>query len=488
MGLAAGGGLPPGTTFGQATGLTQPLPAPGPALPSAPPPGAAPIAPRPSAPAAPNAEAQALAQQGKAFEQQAKDKEAEAPAAQGIEDTKATGLQQRADLRTQQAEEYAQQQKIAQQAHANAVAEAQDAVDEYKNFKFTDLQRSTGSRIVSIVGSFLGGLGGNGGINPMLDKLKRETDRDFEKQKLQLQSKENIAKLKREGVKDVDAYQADQLARLQIKQGMALASIGDHIDAMSATATGKLRAVEGKTAADTIRTEGAKQQFEGQAKLVESKLKTAQTAEAYAQAGKARAEARVAGQKSAPDDDEIFYDKQGNAVGLVAKGRGGAQAFATRDANFQDALGKMNAYKSFLASVGGRPRNLDEIKRARVLYNNAGLAVAAVSPNGTSDTAQEHERASLGPDPSSIMGFAQGGSLEAVDSKIAQVSQLQQDYRTQTLRPLHGRQVGTQSAVPQPGGAAPPPAAAPPVPTAEGAKVVQNGVTFIRRGGQWLPQ
>lgn len=432
----------------------QPLPAPAPAPPSAPPPGAAPMARRaPGAAPPPNAEAQALANAGKAVEQTAQDKAAEGPLQQGIEQAKAGGLEERSALRLQQAADFEKQQKVAQQAHAQAVAEAQQAADEYKNFQFHDFyqNRSTASRITSIVGSFLGGLRSDGGPNPMLDKVKREADRDFEKQKLQLQSKENIAKLKREGIKDVDEWQSQQLSLLKIKQGMALDAIADHIDALTATATGKLRAAEGKTAADTIRRDGAQKQFEGQATLVESKLKAAQTAEAYAGAGlkkaeanKANAEAKAAGQKTT-DDDEIFFDKNHEAAGLVSKGRGGAQAFATRDANFQDAIDKMAAYRNYIAKIGGRPKTLDQIKQARVLYKSAGLAVGAVSPNGTTKEAQEAEMATLGPDPSSITGWAQGPMISAVDQKIQQVRALKDDFRAQTLRPLHPRQEGIRS-------------------------------------------
>lgn len=457
-GMGITGGLPPGMTAGAAMGFAPP---PAPPAQASPPPAPMPAQAAPSAGAQPpqNAEAKAIADEQKAFGAQADAKAAEGPANQAIEDQKASGFEAKSAEALRQAKEYGDAQKVAAQAHVNAVAEAQSAADEYKNFKFQDFWakgrndvplRSTGSRIVTIVGAFLGGYANPGGPNAVLDMIKRETERDFDKQKMQLQSKENIASLKRQGVKDVDEFQRDQLARLQIKQGMAMQSIADHIDAQTATATGKLRAAEGKTAADAIRTQGAQQAALGQHALVQSNLTRAQTSEAYAAASKNRAEAKAAGAKAGATDDEIFYDKQGNAVGLVAKGRGGAQAFATRDANFQDALDKMQAYKAYIDKIGGRPRSLAEIKQARVLYKSAGLAVGAVSPNGTTKEAQENEAATLGPDPSSITGWAQGPMASAVGDKIKQVQTLKDDYRTQMLRPLSGRQQGTVSAVPNP--------------------------------------
>lgn len=438
--------------------MGAPLPQASPPLapPSAQPVGAAPR------PAAPNAEAQAVAAEGRAAETQAQSKEREGAAEQSVQDANAAGLNAKAAKRDEQVGEYQAAQLAAQRAHSDAVAEAESAADEYKNFKFQDywsgrntaMQRSlhtTGGKIIAILGSFLGGMTvPRGGVDAVGERIKQETDRNFEQQKLKLQSKEQFAQWKRQGVKDVDAYQQDQLQRLQIKQGMALQSVADRTEALAATATGKLKAVEAKTLADGLRTQGAQMVTAGQHGLIQSNLARAETAKNYAEATKAKAEAKAAGVKAGATDDEIFYDKQGNAVGLVAKGRGGAQAFATRDANFQDALDKMQAYRDFIAKIGGRPKSVADIKQARVLYKSAGLAVGAVSPNGTTKEAQENEAATLGPDPSSISGWLQGPMSAAVDQKIAQVQTLKKDYQTQMLRPLNARQSGTVSAVPQP--------------------------------------
>lgn len=154
------------------------------------------------------------------------------------------------------------------------------------------------------------------------------------------------------------------------------------------------------------------------------------------------------------EDAETVRNEKGNPVGRVPTGRGGAQGFATRDADYKRAEEKLRGLLEDIDKHGDRVTGLDETKRRNARYEDAVLGVATISPLGKTDEAKKTEAATLGSsgavnlhDP---LGYAAGANREAVQRKLDEVLRQREIYRQETLRPLKGeeriRSGGTESA------------------------------------------
>lgn len=137
--------------------------------------------------------------------------------------------------------EAAERQKLidAQQPFIDmARRQAREAEDSFANHKFYDYlkNRSTGDRIVSRIAAGLVGAG-NGllGIsgNAVLDKINNDVNRDFEQQKVELHSKEQLAAWRREGVKDLYDQLQRSLAALDMKQAKAHEAVALKVESMA---------------------------------------------------------------------------------------------------------------------------------------------------------------------------------------------------------------------------------------------------------------
>lgn len=119
-----------------------------------------------------------------------------------------------------------------------AEKQMREAQDRYANHQFYDYfsSRSTGDKILSKLAIAL-----NAGVNAYLgipgnelaDALQHEADRDFEKQKIALHSKEQLMQWKKEGYKDLYDKLQTELAALDVKHAHAVEAIGAKAEAMA---------------------------------------------------------------------------------------------------------------------------------------------------------------------------------------------------------------------------------------------------------------
>ncbi len=143
-------------------------------------------------------------------------------------------------------------------------------------------------------------------------------------------------------------------------------------------------------------------------------------------AGKARAD---------EETNTLVRDEQGNPIGHVPTGRGGAQGFATRDADYARGEEQLNALLADLQAHGERVISPESIKRRKTLYHNAVIGVATVSPLGKTNEAMEAEAGSLGNSGAGLDAFA-GANTAAVARKIEELRAQRQRYRKESLIPL----------------------------------------------------
>lgn len=120
-------------------------------------------------------------------------------------------------------------------------------------------------------------------------------------------------------------------------------------------------------------------------------------------------------------------------VGHVPTGRGGAQGFATRDADYARAAKQLEALKKDIEENGERVFLPEAVKRRTTLKHNADIAVATVSPLGKTDEAMKAEAGSIG---SSGAYSLTGANPEALDNKIEELKGQRQRYRDETLIPV----------------------------------------------------
>jgi hypothetical protein len=143
------------------------------------------------------------------------------------------------------------------------------------------------------------------------------------------------------------------------------------------------------------------------------------------------------------EDETTVRDENGVPIGHVPTGRGGAQGFATRDADYSRGEQMLQGLLDDIEKSGNRALTPEETLRRQTLYNNAVIGVATVSPLGKTDEAQKLERSSIGPsgavDLHSPTGILTGANPEAIRRKLAELRDQRARYRAQTLIPLSER-------------------------------------------------
>lgn len=155
-----------------------------------------------------------------------------ATAQQGVEAAQAPALEAKAkelDAAAAADDAAALEAARVRQNYLERIGAANAAVDadtkKYENYQFHDYWSSlpTGKKIGAKIQIALGGFAAAflGGPNRALEQINREADRDFEKQKLQLASRERLSTLRRQGVTDLYGAMQRDLAALEVKQGLA---------------------------------------------------------------------------------------------------------------------------------------------------------------------------------------------------------------------------------------------------------------------------
>lgn len=154
-------------------------------------------------------------------------------------------------------------------------------------------------------------------------------------------------------------------------------------------------------------------------------------------------------------DTTIVRDEKGQPIGYVPTGKGGAQGFATRDADYSRGEQMLQGLLTDIEQNGTRVMSPEAVQRRAALHKNAIIGVATVSPLGKTDEAQKLEAASIGPSGAPDMhdktGMLMGANPEAIRRKLEELRTQRERYRAQTLIPLEERPART---MPRQGGQA----------------------------------
>lgn len=149
--------------------------------------------------------------------------------------------------------------------------------------------------------------------------------------------------------------------------------------------------------------------------------------------------------KQEKEDQTAVRDESGNVIGHVPTGRGGAQGFATRDADYGRAIDQLQALADHVKKHGDRVGPM-HAKDRDTLYNNAAIGVATVSPLGKTNESVELEKGSIGnsgvPSIKHPMDVVMGANLPAIENKIREMKEQRERYRKQTLIPTKLAQPG----------------------------------------------
>ncbi len=208
--------------------------------------------------------------------------------------------QRQADALDRQAEikrDQIVQKQMDDLADADARAKVSRLVDDAErdvaDFKFHDYFSTlpTGKKVQIRIGAFLTGLGG-GDATPMINAA---INRDFEMQKAGLTSKENLVRMRREGVKDFDAALHDQRARIDLKNAAALDAAATEATAQALRTGNPLAQARARDLAAKLTQEAAVKRQDLSNKVYAGELEKARANMLNAKAGKLRAGAGTGG-------------------------------------------------------------------------------------------------------------------------------------------------------------------------------------------------
>jgi hypothetical protein len=379
--------------------------------------------------------------------------------------------------------------QMEEQSQKDGLAEAQrvadQAHDEAKNFKFRDFigSQTRGQKIVSNIAYFLGAFGAGGkrgnGINPVAQQIKEITDQQFREDSEKLHSKENLAKWKSEGVKDLASRYKDEYAKLQLRQGMTLKASADEAKAYLLRTGVPLQEADQNELVAKLRADGDKTYADGFEKLTHDKAMEALERVKLSQSqpedpGKLAIIARAAQtpgvtqadlyelakrlgikdvnksvlpvQKNPDAEDAATAKKQAalDARTVVLDGvpRGTLPSpriikpFTDRAIQYDDAIKSLEALKTDISAnpIMGRLPTGD-------VYHRAVAAIAATTTGNVSDKMTEHEAGSI-----KNFGLT---SLAAIDTAIEHLKSRQARFMG-TLGPVGGEapSSGTSNSMP----------------------------------------
>lgn len=366
-----------------------------------------------------------------------------------------------ADEQKRQAEELAAQDRAQQEGLARAHQIAEDSQKQYKDFKFTNwwARQDTGTKVLANISIFLGGFvsGVKGGDNKALAQINRVIDNDFRQQQQELGQLKTFAEWKRQGEQDLASKYRTESAKLLVKQSRATAAAAEEAKAEllrngadEATATNNV-VVRGLLAkADSDMANGLEQLAKDQAMIAMAGARLQNSTDAANDRkieNKNKREDKEDNTTVRAEENDPSGLPAGSVIGHVPTGKGGAQGFATRDADYGRGKEQLEALLNDIDKYGSRVKSAEAIKRRNTLYHNAVIGVATVSPLGKTNEAMEAEAGSLGPSGSpditdlhsvvsSIGSVATGANRDAVARKIKELEDQRARYRRQTLIPV----------------------------------------------------
>lgn len=452
-----------------------PPPVPGEApgmVPTAPVPGA------PDAPAAPPTTEANIRAEGETAKAQARMQEQQALQA-AAEVERHQQEQERIRLETEQRQQEAQDRL---DSKISAYDKDHTLRDPRSSWTAVDKSRNMAAVIFGGLGGAFSAAGGGPGGNHALDQINKRLEQETERQKFNIQQASDQVVMARAGVRDAGLARAELLHNEDAKHVSRLNTIiAQGAATMSANGVPKAQQA---TDARIVALQGARDAAKEKAQLDAAKLAEiqARTALYNHKAGKGGG-AGGGGQggalatissfiKQNPDDQPGAYalaermgyhgpkgaalvdklqndfkrgkadkaddeatavrDEDGNVIGHVPTGRGGAQGFATRDADYARAQQQLQLYQEDIAKNGERVYLPEAVKRRQTLKHNADIAVATVSPLGKTDEAMKAEAGSIG---SSGAYSLTGANPEAIANKLKELREQQHRYRKETLIP-----------------------------------------------------
>jgi hypothetical protein len=295
---------------------------------------------------------------------------------------------QQDQVRAQEAEASANRLTALQRQQETAYKESKGAFDQAKqdvsNFKFHDFfaSQSNARMALSAIGMLLGGASyDEHHVNQAVAQVNMAMERDSKQQLDYLHSKEHLAELAQQGVRDTQSYLAHEMANFQTAEALKKEAVARQIDTLSSTTRGKQNIVAAQQVAAGLRAAAAK---DAQAAILQGthnrvmqsqiRLNDANAAHARAAAGAAGAgkkdaeELKVAGAidrrlKSDPTTNTIIksLDSLTEAKAAVATGNPVAiQGAIDSYIRSQTGLGaRPGSIKMFTDRLGGAMEQLN---------------------------------------------------------------------------------------------------------------------------------
>jgi hypothetical protein len=368
-------------------------------------------------------------------------KEAGAIDAETLEHQRVAAAERKAQEDGIRAAEAAQQAKSeaiaqAQQRRAAAEAEYQRKLEEFNGKQFHSFwsTRSKAGEILADIGVTLGAFGSSGrGQNEAADILRSRITDDFNQQRANIENAKDRVVMAKAGVADADEARRILIDDIDVKNAAALAAVKQRLDAAKMPTDALIGAQGEKAKADIAKDLLALRQ-----KTTDSLTQRTTSSTNYLnpQALELKQGAKAAGK----DDKSEVFDKAGKLLGFTTSGRGGAQAFMTRDAQTTEAIQKAEELLKN-AETGGT--NFIDTKRKGLIAGAVGAA-ATTSPLGKTNEAMDLE--------AKMMGITHGPlgtsyvNADVLRNRIAQMKETQQNYRTQGLIPPTSEQATTWDA------------------------------------------
>jgi hypothetical protein len=382
--------------------------------------------------------------------------------------------------------EIADKQKAIDEGRAKANSIADAAVGKLEKYRFhdyfgdmSDAERIRTKFAVSLGAFAAAGQYSNDPHNQVLDQINKIIDQQSKRDEQEVRKQYDIAKLRQEGAQQFEANMASDLATIKIKQSHAQRAAASELKSQLMDNGVPLAKVEANATYKKLLSDADQKYAEGYEKLMAihgnlalARFKASQNqpadpraladvakfAETHTQAetynyaaGKGIKDTNKSVQPIIDNNNSTDAKKnkadeaaEKNSVHLqdgksyqVASGRGGAQAFGTRDADFGTALDQLTALREDVKTNG--ERTLLNGSNRDALYNNATGAAAVVSPLGKNLESIEIEKGAIGPSGSPIghsgtfAGLARGAQPEAIDRKIEEVKKKREAYRREML-------------------------------------------------------
>lgn len=344
---------------------------------------------------------------------------------------KDAGLEQKAADDMAQAQLEAQAQKAAaiqqaQERRAQAEGAYQQKLEAFNGKEFHSFWsgRPAAAEILADIGVALGAFGASGrGQNEALQILNGRVQQDFDVQKAQIEKAKDSVLMAKTGIADADQARQVAMEDLDIKRNAAMEAI-------------KARLVAGKSAqlGDRAKAEGdmdvakiAKDIQERKERTTAGMATRTTSTSNYINPAAIEAKAGARKEASAKEDRAQVFDKNGKYLGDVTSGRGGAQAFATRDAQYDEAINKAKALLARFPEGGTTITDTG----AKGDIANAIAAAVTVTSLPKNEEAQHLEARSMG-----ITEGPLGTSYvnpEVLRGRIKQMEETRNNYRTQGL-------------------------------------------------------